>query len=135
MNLRPEDFRAGEPLPARELNAIREEVARLGRISFVPPLGGSSDGAGVTIWHSNLWSGWVKITGGGTGGKYSWKAQVATTGGTWADLPGNLNGSTTVDPLYEANLNASVPLSPAPIVWASRIPETGILTFQSGSCS
>lgn len=134
MNLQPEDFRPGEPLPAREMNAIRAELRRLGQISFVPPIGGSSDGAGIAIWYTSLWSGWVKITGGGTGGKYSWKAQIATAGGTWADAPGNLSGTTTVDPLYEANLNASVPLSPAPIVWASRIPETGILTFQSGSC-
>lgn len=135
MNLRTEDFRPGEPLPARELNAIREEIARLGRISFVPPIGGSSDGAGIAIWSDSLWQGWIKLTGGGTGGKYAWTAQTAVAGGGWTDTPGNLSGSATTDPALEVNGNASVPLSPAPVVWAWRVPESDDLVFQSAACS
>lgn len=134
MNLRPRDYSPGERLTASELNALRAEVARLGRISFVPPLGGAIEQGGVAIWYDAPWAGWVKLTSGGTGGKYAWTAQVETSGGTWANAPGNLNGTTSVDPAYEVNATTTVPLSPNPVVWAWRDAGSGKLLFQMGSC-
>jgi len=135
MNFPTEPFHPGQRLTFRELDAIRVEVERLGRIAFVPPMGGTSEGGGIVLWYDAPWAGWIKLTGGGTGGKYAWTAQTATTGGTWTNADGNLSGTATVDPAYEANLNASVPLSPAPVVWAWRVRETGELKFLSGACT
>ena len=135
MNLRPDDFRPGERLAASELNAMRAELQRLGRISFVAPIGGASDGAGIAIWEDRMFEGWIKLTGGGMGGEYDWTAQVAVAGGDWEDDPGGLGGTHGDDGAFEVNANASITLSPEPIVWAWRARETGEIRFSLGNCS
>lgn len=133
MSLRPDDFQPGERLTAAELNAIRRELQRLGTISFVPPIAGLSDGSGVGIWYTGSPDRYVKLTSGGTGGKYAWTLQVEVAGGGWANDPGGQSGTTSVDPAWEINSNTTVVLSPAPVVPAWR-DASGVLRFIAGSC-
>jgi hypothetical protein len=133
VNLRTNDFRPGERLSAAELNAIRRELARLGNISFVPPIAGMIEGVGVGIWYTGAPDLYVKLTSGGAGGKYAWTRQVEVTGGGWANAPGSPSGTTAADPAWEINSNASVNLSPNPIVPAWR-DASGVLRFIAGSC-
>jgi hypothetical protein len=133
VNLRTDDFRPGERLPAAELNAIRRELARLGNLSFVPPIDGLIDGAGVGIWYTGSPDRYVKLTSGGAGGKYAWTLQVEVAGGGWANDPSGQSGTTAADPAWEINSNASVNLTPNPIVPAWR-DASGVLRFLAGSC-
>jgi hypothetical protein len=129
------EFQPGQRLSAKALNALVEEVRRLGQITTAPPLGHESNGGGVALWADLPARIWIKLTSGGTGGKYAWTRQKPVAGGTWAAYPGpGQSGTTGTDPAYEVNSNTTVDLSPNPVVRAWREPVTGQLLFQAGSC-
>lgn len=133
MNIRTDDFQPGERLSAAELNAIRRELTRLGLITFVPPMAGMSDGAGVGIWYTGASDRYIKLTSGGAGGKYAWTLQVEVPGGGWANDPSGQSGTAASDPAWELNSNATVNLTPNPVVPAWR-DAAGVLRFIAGSC-
>jgi hypothetical protein len=128
------DFRAGQVLSATALAVLRNELQRLGRISIVAPLLLGDDPAGLrfAVGLPEVWQ--VKLTSGGTGGKYAWTRQIGNTAGTWASHPSGRTGTTAADPAYEMNGNTAVNLSPNPVVRAWRDPISRALVFESGSC-
>lgn len=82
---------------AREVNAIRAELRRLGNLVGVPPVNVSEDGAGHRVAIDLAPTFPAKLSG--TGNPYSYVEQVAGAGGTWSDMPGGRAGSDA----YEAN--------------------------------
>lgn len=74
----------------------------------------------------------IKITGGGTGGKYAWTEQVETSGGGWADTSPAVTGTTSDDPAYEINGVASVAVGSVVPAW--RTISQGDLRFLSSTC-
>lgn len=99
----PPPARAGEPILADHANAILE-VRDACAINVAPPLARLADG---TIYLPEEPPTWVKITGGGTGGKYSGTEQIPTSSGGWADGPRAWD--TTTNLLVEANGSTTVP--------------------------
>jgi hypothetical protein len=134
MPLRPYRFLPGAVLSAAALQDLHDEVERLGRIAGIAPVQVEQSAGGIAVRIAQPWAGWIKLTGGGAAGKYAWTAQVAVAGGGWANLPGTLNGTATLDPAVEQNANTAVVLTPAPVVWAWRDPLSATLFFQAGSC-
>ena len=134
MTLPREEFQAGRVLSAKKLNEFFAELERLGKVAAQAPLTVADDASGLNfaVGLPERW--YLKLTSGGTGGKYAWTRQIAATGGTWAAHPGGRTGTTTTDPAYESNLNASVNLSPNPVVLAWRDPVSLALIFQAGTC-
>src|SRR4051812_20505996 len=134
MSFKPRQFRAGEVISARALNEFFAEVARLGKIGVVAPMTMADDSAGIHfgVALQERWA--IKLTGAGPGGDYNWTRQIGATGGGWADHPGGQTGTTGADPAHEMNANATVDLSPNPVVEAWRDPVSGALLFQQGSC-
>jgi hypothetical protein len=134
MGIQPQPFRAGQRLKAADLQWLLDEIVRLGKMSATPPLFVDSGPSGVDYRLAIPQRYDIKLTGGGTGGKYAWTRQVPTATGTWtADSSGEV-GTTTVDPAYEYNLNTTVNLSPNPVVSAWREPGSNVLWFEGGSC-
>lgn len=133
MNL--DEFRPEQRLSASLLNELRREVERLGKISTAPPLGHADGGAGLAFWADLPLKFWIKLTGGGTSGKYDWTRQQPGAGGTWSDYPGTgQSGTASDDPAIETSSNATISLSPEPIVLAWRDAVTNELLFEGPSC-
>lgn len=130
------DFRAGEALKAAELIALVNELVRQGTLTVAEPLGMSDGPEGIAIWADVPWMGWIRLTGGGTGGLYAWERVVGVTGGTWDVHPSGEGGGPGADddPAFETNLNPLVPLDPQPVVEAWRDPDSNGLFFRWGSC-
>jgi hypothetical protein len=128
----PADFQAGQVLSAGSLNAIKAELARLGKLTAAPPLFVSADAAGVYFEFDDGSDAFpIKVTSGGTGGKYAWTEQVPAASGTWT--AGTRSGTTTSDPAWEVNMNTAVPANTI-ILHAYRVPETGDVRFERGAC-
>jgi hypothetical protein len=125
------EFRAGQVLTARDLNEIKAELKRLAKVTAVPPLNVSSGAGGFRMDLELRVPFAIKVTSGGTGGKYAWTAQVPTATGTWA--AGTGSGTTSVDPAYEVNVNTTVAANTI-ILRAWRDPATNVLFFERGSC-
>jgi len=129
-----DEFRAGQVLTVRAMNALLTEVERLGKINASPPLScvDSQGGLAFALDQREIW--WIQLTSGGTGGKYAWTRKIADTSGTWSAHPDGRTGTTSADPAYEINANATVDISTTPIVPAWRDPATNDLRFLAGSC-
>lgn len=131
---RGKEFHARERLGAGDLSAFFAELQRLGQVSVRAPMQLADDATGLRFGVDLPERIWIKLTSGGTGGKYAWTRQVAASGGTWAAHPSGQTGTTSADPAYETNANASVTLSPNPVVRAWRDPNSRALLFLAGSC-
>jgi hypothetical protein len=128
------EFRAGQILSAAAMTAIAGELARQGKIVGTAPIQVSIGDAGIEITADLPEEFWIKLTSGGTSGKYAWKRVVGVEDGTWEDSPDGDTGTTSDDPAVEENQRTDVPLSPEPVVLAHRDPFSGVLFFQSGVC-
>ena len=128
------EFRSGYALTARQLNALLDEIERLGKITAAAPLSVQIGDGGIAFAaaFAEIW--WLKLTSAGTGGAYAWTRQIAVTGGTFANHPDGRTGTTSADPAYEINANASVNLTTNQYVKAWREPVTLELRFQAGTC-
>jgi hypothetical protein len=126
-----DDFRAGQVLGAAALNAIRDELIRLAKVSAAAPLFVSDDAAGFHFELDEPEVISIEITGAGVAGAYPWTEQYPVEGGGWTDGP--RSGTTLVDPAWEANLNATIS-SETIILRAFRDPITGDLRFERGDC-
>ncbi len=125
------DFKANQVLGATALRVIVEELRRCLNLTGTAPINvnANSEGFNVAI---DMRSGiWIKLTGGGTGGKYAWTRIDPDTAGAWVDNTFE-TGTTTSDPAYEANGNTGVPTSPPSRARAWRDPLTNELRFQWG---
>jgi len=130
----PSSFQAGQRLSADDLTSMVQEISRTGSWASGAPLAiGSGPGGFFAADSSGVKWMWIKLTGGGTSGKYAWTEQLPDDSGAWAD--GQDSGTTSDDPAYESNGNEDVELSPAPIVRAKREPLTNTVVFTSGICS
>jgi hypothetical protein len=125
---------AGQALSAKWLNYILK-LAKAAQIKVDGASGLSQEtGSGGTVIRVDVQRGfWIKLTSSGGGGKYAWTLQNETASGTFTN--GTVSGTTPSDPAWELNLNASVTLSPNPIVRAWRAHQTGEVRFQSSSCT
>jgi hypothetical protein len=74
----------------------------------------------------------ARLTGGGAGGIYDWQG-VWGYPGHYTDLPAKISGTSNVDPAYELNSNATLPVGTH--VTLSREVYTGRLVFQLDQCS
>lgn len=128
------EFRAGQVLSAGALNELMTEGMRLGRITVVSPMTLVDDPSGLHFAVNLPEVMAIKLTSGGTAGKYAWTRQMAAAGGAWAAHPSGRTGTTAADPAYELNGNTTVNLSPNPVVRAWRDPVSNAVLFQSGSC-
>lgn len=130
-----EDFRAGQRLSAAALTAMEDELRRLGQLVAASPLTVHQESSGIAITWDGLETFAIKLTAAGTGGAYAWTRQQPAASGGWTNYPGfGQSGTTTVDPAYETSGNASVNLSPNPVVPAWRDPVTNTVRFSAGSC-
>jgi hypothetical protein len=75
---------------------------------------------------------WILLTGGGSGGAYSWSEQVPDGGGTW--VAGGRSGTASEDPAREVNGNSSLAADSSLRAWARR-DHDGVLRFELGVCS
>jgi hypothetical protein len=127
------DFKGGDVLRARSLIELVDEVKRLGKLTGTSPVHVADDPSGLNVSIDGRAGFWIKITGGGTGGKYAWSRLNATTAGTWS-VDTFVSGTTTVDPAYEAGLRTTVPITGTAIVRAWREAGTNELRFLWGAC-
>jgi hypothetical protein len=129
------EFRAGQILSAAAMTAIAVELARQGNITGTAPVHVSIGDSGVEITADLPEEFWIRITGGGTSGKYDWTRVVGETGGTWVDHPTGESGTAAGDdPAVEANARTDVPYALSPVVPARRDPFSNVLFFMSGKC-
>lgn len=126
-----DDFRPGQALTAKDLNAIKLELIRLGKVIAAPPLHVSDDANGFRFDLDGGIGFPIKLTSGGTGGKYAWTEQVPAASGTWTAGP--RSGTTSADPAYETNGNTTIAANTI-ILRAYRARETGELRFERGTC-
>ncbi|WP_406699117.1 hypothetical protein V5E97_09580 [Singulisphaera sp. Ch08] len=127
-------FRPGQTLSARVMNAIAEEVGRLGRLSVQAPLTLQDGAGGRAIGFAAAEQWMIKLTEAGTGGKYGWIRQQGVTGGTTIDHPGGESGTISDDPAVETNGYTGVPVTGSPVYPAWRDPMSGALLFTAGPC-
>lgn len=85
----------------RSWDAVVDEVRRLGGAQLPPGVSRPGDFGPVPSGTET----YARITGGGTGGKYSW-AEVTRQGGSWVDT--GRAGSASLDPAIEANARTNV---------------------------
>lgn len=132
MNFEP--FRAGQTLSASALTALVEEVERLSKLSTSGKLQHSDNASGISLWLTLPRYFWIKLTGGGAFGLYVWNRVDATSPGIWTTSLGNESGTLLSNPATEINANATVNLSPNPVVraWVDQV--SGAVMFQAGSC-
>ena len=124
-----EPIHPGDPIRATWLNALRRAALAALNLKVEAPLELVKTAGGFVLrlaWNPRFW---IKVTSGTN--PYAWTEQVAAAGGTWA--AGSRSGTTTTDPAYEQNGNASVPANT--VVIARRAVGTGALIFQTGGCS
>jgi hypothetical protein len=129
------EFRAGQILSAAAMTAIAAELRRQGLIVGTPPINIASGDAGIEISTDLPEAFWIRVTGGGTSGKYDWTRVIGEPGGTWVDHPTGESGTAVGDdPAVEANQRADVPFALNPVVPARRDPFSHVLFFMSGKC-
>ena len=130
-----EDFNPGDRLTHVEMNAILAELRRQGKFASSGTVLVSDDQSGYAFSANLPADGfWIKLTSGGTGGKYAWTKVLPDGSGGWTTAPGNRSGTTSTDPAYEQNGNASITLTPNPVVRAWRDPAKNTVQFQRGAC-
>lgn len=122
-------IKPGDPIRASWLNRLRRAALDVLDIKVEPPLEIVKVAGGLMIrlvWRPRFW---IKISGGTQ--PYSWVEQMPQSGGAWS--PGTRSGTTSLDPAYEQNANAQVPVGI--VVLARRAWGTGAVTFQLAPCS
>lgn len=124
---------AGDPLTEEMLNAILDELERLGKIS--------GDGSNVLIHDDETGIAieansddcdqlYIKVTAVGADGyHYAFTQQIEDSGGGWVNGP--LTGTTTTDPAQEFNGYAGAPLDSIYPAW---IVGTSEVRFRSDHC-
>jgi hypothetical protein len=90
---------------------------------------GSFGQSGVAVPRQEFW---ILLTGGGTGGAYSWSEQVPDSGGSW--VAGGRSGTSSDDPAREVNGNDALATGSTLRAWARR-DHDGVLRFELGTCS
>jgi hypothetical protein len=125
--------RSGRKIEARTINRPLDAIEAALKLRVAAPLEQAHIGATPLVRDAELRPFDARLTGGGTGGKYSWQAITGgTTAGSWVDVPG-WTGSLTVDPAWEYNLNAT--LAAGTRVILKREPTSGELRFALYKCS
>lgn len=131
-----EDYQVGDTLTAKDLNTITAELRRQGKWAGQQGLVNVSEDQGGFRFDANCPDDgvWIKLTSGGTGGKYAWTKVSPDGSGGWNDAAGSVTGTTTSDPAIEQNGNTTITFTPNPVVRAWRDPASGTLQFQRGAC-
>jgi hypothetical protein len=98
---------AGKPIAAKTLNRPIAVAEQLSGMSFEAPLSATrtAGGSSVRVVLPPVMD--ARITDVGGGGLYGWQgiAPDADSPGDWLDLPTDISGTTTTDPLLERNGN------------------------------
>lgn len=131
----PDQLAAGQVLGAKVLNGFFAELERLGKVTAQSPLTLADDASGMRIGVDLGERWWVKLTGGGTGGKYAWTRQQPVAGGTWEDHAGGRTGTAADDPAVETTGKDDVATGDTAIFPAWRDPVSLALLFTAGTCS
>lgn len=126
-----QEFKPGQVLGAVEMNDIKAEIRRLGKVSAEAPLYVQDNASGFRFDLDQRGTFPIKLTSGGTGGKYAWTGQDFAAGGTWANNASS--GTTSVDPAYEVNGNASI-TTPTIVMRAYRDRQTNLVHFERATC-
>lgn len=126
-------FKAGQRLKAASLAALVDEVRRLSKLTATSPLAVSDDPSGFNVSIDVRGGFWIRLTGGGAGGKYAWTRILAAPGGTWTNYAPE-TGTVAVDPAYEEALRTTVPIDGTARARAWRDEQTHEVRFQYGKC-
>lgn len=134
MSFKADQFRPGQVLGARVLTNFFTELERLGRIHATAPITFADETTGLNfgLGGSEIW--WIKLTSGGTGGKYAWTRQQGVVGGTWEDHAGGEAGTTADDPAVESTGKTDVATGTTAVHKAWRDPISRTLFFTAGTC-
>lgn len=143
--LAPRELSDDEPLSAQWLNELVRFVAA-NQVTLAPGSGlsGSFGAQGWSIGLEEPDSIWVQITfvvtATGQTGSYSWIEVFPAAGGGWTDgfvhgfaaSDGSKPSGTPADPLWEANLNSSLPANYITRAWRDQA--VGRMTCNAGAC-
>ncbi len=127
-----EEIHPGSPIKASVWEEIRRIAVRFSKFSVSYPLELVNTKGGMSLrMRDRSEEIWIKITSGGTSGKYAWTQQLPAADGTWTD--GETTGTTTTLPAIEVNGNTSVPTNTR--VLARMDPDRTTYRFVYSKCS
>jgi hypothetical protein len=104
---------------AQEINRALAQLARVLREPVLSDDLAVTQARGMTVARERFTGLWAKVTGAPAGGAHPWVEQEETAPGTFTDLPGGLEGTTTRGGAYHPN-GATVAVNTR--VWLDRAP-------------
>ena len=85
-------------------------IQRALTISVAAPLNIRTDQTGCQLWITLPQRTWAQLTASGNDGSYSWTEVTDDGSGGWTSMPGGRSGTSSSDPVWEANLNPDLDL-------------------------
>lgn len=126
-------WQSGDELSAERLERLREDVERSAGIPSGTGMDGISFSGGTAAAIRPAPEFWIRLTGGGTGGKYAWTETIAIEDGNWINGP--KTGTVSEDPAVEINGTAGLATDGTTRALAWRLPGSSRLIFQLGACN
>lgn len=112
--MKPPPLKPGDELTSSWLNDALDSAPTV-RADPASGLESVDFGRGPVLRARNRLEIWAKVGAHGSGGKYAWTQQLDTPSGGWANGP--RSGTTTDNPLVEANGNTGVALNKVVRAW------------------